>query len=258
MRLAVHRFGVAGNPIAVLLHGVTASHRTWWRVAPAVADAGWEVLAIDLRCHGASSCAGPIRGRDMAVDVRETLAAEVGTTRIDVLWGHSLGARTAMQLLAIEPDRARRAVLEDPPGGSRRDRAASIAGWRREIALARSDPEAFVREQLAANPTWDERDARENAASVADCRVEVIAEAFADGVVEGAADLVPLLRVPALLVLADAARSVLAEPDRAATIAAMPARSEVVELPGGHTLHRDLPDDYLRVTLRWLSAPRRS
>jgi pimeloyl-ACP methyl ester carboxylesterase len=257
MRLAVHRFGVAGNPIAVLLHGVTASHRSWWRVAPAVADAGWEVLAIDLRCHGASSCAGPIRGRDMAVDVRETLAAEVGTTRIDVLWGHSLGARTAMQLLAIEPDRARRAVLEDPPGRARGDRASSIAGWRREVALARSDPDAFVREQLEANPTWDERDARENAASVAECEVEPIADFFLAGYVEGAPDLVPLLRVPALLVLADAARSALADPDRAQTIAAMPDGTEVIELPGGHTLHRDLPDDYLRVTLGWLGAPRR-
>ena len=250
MQLAVHRSGPSSAPIAVLLHGVTASWRTWWRIAPELVAAGWQVLAIDLRCHGASPC-GPIRGTDAADDVAETL----GDLEVDVIWGHSLGARTAMQLLAAHPAGARRAVLEDPPGRIRRDREEAIASWRREVSMARDDPERFVREQLAENPSWDERDVRENAASVADVQIEPVIEAFAAGYRDGAPDVAPLLRVPCLLVLAEESRSVLTGADRAETIAALPRGSRVVELPGGHCLHRDVPDDYLRVTLEWLGAP---
>jgi pimeloyl-ACP methyl ester carboxylesterase len=252
MRLATHRFGEASAPMLVLLHGVTASHRTWWQIAPILAGAGWQVLVLDLRCHGSSPCAGPIRGADAADDVAETLDG----LEVDVLWGHSLGARTVMQVLGAHPTGARRAVLEDPPGRIRRDREEAIANWRREVALARGDPERFVRQQLADNPTWDERDARENAASVAACEIDWVIEAFAAGYAEGAPDLAPSLRVPCLLVLADESRSVLTGADRAETIAALPPGSQVVELPGGHTLHRDLPGDYLRVTLEWLGGPR--
>lgn len=250
MQLAVHESGSSSAPIVVLLHGVTASWRTWWRLAPELVEAGWHVLALDLRCHGASPCGGPIRGADAADDVAETL----GDLEVDVIWGHSLGARTVMQLLAAHPTRARRAVLEDPPGRISRDRDEAIANWNREVSMARDDPDRFVREQLAENPTWDERDARENAASVADCRIEAVIEAFSAGYREGAPDLAPMLRVPSLLVLAEESRSVLTGPDRAETVAALPAGSRVVELPGGHTLHRDLPADYLRVTLDWLGG----
>jgi pimeloyl-ACP methyl ester carboxylesterase len=256
MRLSVHHLITAPSaPVAVLIHGVMASHRTWWRVAPALADAGWHAITIDLRCHGNSPCGGPIRGRDLADDVAETLAADAGTDPVDVVWGHSLGARTAMQLLVAHPSLARRLILEDPPGRVSRDRDAAIAGWQRESALAHDDPEAFVRQQLTDNPAWDERDARENVESVRDARVDKISEAFAAGYREGAPDLAPLLTVPALLVLAEESRSVLTGEDRAETIAALPPGSRFVELPGGHTLHRDLPDDYLRVTLDWLGGP---
>lgn len=256
MRLATHRYGKTSAPILVLLHGVTASHRTWWRVAPHLAAAGWHVVAIDLRCHGESPCAGPIRGAVLADDVVETLHGVLGGRDIDVLWGHSLGARVAMQLLAAHPAYARRAVLEDPPGRISRDRREATEHWRREVALARDDPERFVRQQLADNPSWDERDARGNVASLTDCRIETVIEAFAAGYAEGAPDLAPLLKVPCLLLLADEARSVLTGADRTETVAGLPPGSGVVELPAGHTLHRDLPDDYLGVTLDWLGGPR--
>ena len=35
-----------------LLHGVTSSRSTWWRVGPALAAAGWDVTAVDLAGHG--------------------------------------------------------------------------------------------------------------------------------------------------------------------------------------------------------------
>ena len=68
-------------------------------------------------------------------------------------------------------------------------------------------------------------------------------------------ELAPGIAVPTLLVVAQAG-SVLSEPDRAATMAHLPAGSRMVELPGGHTLHRDVPELYLDTILSWLGAPR--
>ena len=52
MRLSFESWGEEGRPLAVLVHGVTASWRTWWRVGPWFAEAGWRVVAVDLRGHG--------------------------------------------------------------------------------------------------------------------------------------------------------------------------------------------------------------
>jgi pimeloyl-ACP methyl ester carboxylesterase len=64
------------RPLAVLVHGVTSSSRSWWRVGPALAERGFRVLAVDLRGHGASP--RPVAGlaaADLAADVAETVAA---------------------------------------------------------------------------------------------------------------------------------------------------------------------------------------
>jgi pimeloyl-ACP methyl ester carboxylesterase len=244
---------VPAEPTVLLVHGITSSSRTWWRIAPALHEAGWQVLAVDLRCHGVSGCEPLVGVRDAAHDVAETLDAELGRIHVDVAWGHSLGGRTVLQLLNDRPDAANRAVIEDPPGrltglGER------AANWKREVELARSDPLAFAAEQRAANPAWDERDIGENVASVAACRIGPVLGALNAGLSETAIELAPGIRVPTLLVVAER-DSGLPEPDRSETIAALPAGSQLVELPGGHTLHRDVPDAYLRATLGWLSAP---
>ena len=54
MRLALENWGEEDSPLAILVHGVTASSRTWWRVGPWFAENGWHAVAIDLRGHGAS------------------------------------------------------------------------------------------------------------------------------------------------------------------------------------------------------------
>jgi pimeloyl-ACP methyl ester carboxylesterase len=62
------------GPVALLIHGVTSSSRTWWRVAPELVRGGYRVLAVDLRGHGASPRAGDdlVLG-DLTGDVLETL-----------------------------------------------------------------------------------------------------------------------------------------------------------------------------------------
>ena len=59
-----------GDPTArptVLIHGVTASARIWWRVGPALAATGRRVVAPDLPGHGRTGhWSGHHRFRDMA------------------------------------------------------------------------------------------------------------------------------------------------------------------------------------------------
>jgi pimeloyl-ACP methyl ester carboxylesterase len=257
MRLAARRWPGAlepAKPTVLLVHGITASSSTWWRVAPVLVESGWQVLAVDLRCHGASDCEPPLGVRDAGHDVAETLTAELGRAHVDVAWGHSLGGRTVMQLLNDLPRAANRAVIEDPPGRLT-GLDERVTNWHREVSLARSDPLAFAAEQRQANPGWDERDIAHNTASVAACRIGPITDALDAGLSESAIELAPGLRVPTLLVVAEHG-SGLPEPDRSETFAALPPGSKLAELPGGHTLHRDVPHAYLETVLGWLGAPR--
>jgi len=69
------RVGVTAEaPLALLIHGVTSSSRTWWRLAPELVRQGFRVLAVDLRGHGASPRVGEglVLG-DLSADVLETL-----------------------------------------------------------------------------------------------------------------------------------------------------------------------------------------
>ena len=54
MDLNEHRWGAAGGRRVLLLHGLQSSGATWWRIASALAEAGADVTAPDLRGHGAS------------------------------------------------------------------------------------------------------------------------------------------------------------------------------------------------------------
>ena len=71
------------EPVALLIHGVTSSSRTWWRVGPALAARGYRVLAVDLRGHGASpGVDGALGLGDLTADVLRTLRDE-GTVATD-------------------------------------------------------------------------------------------------------------------------------------------------------------------------------
>ncbi|MGQ9928168.1 MAG: alpha/beta fold hydrolase [Chloroflexaceae bacterium] len=53
VRLSYLDWGGAGPP-ALLLHGITSSAATFWRVAPALRAAGHRVIALDMPGHGES------------------------------------------------------------------------------------------------------------------------------------------------------------------------------------------------------------
>jgi pimeloyl-ACP methyl ester carboxylesterase len=264
---------------------VTSSSRTWWRVGPALAARGFRVVAVDLRGHGASPrAAAGLAAADLAADVAETLAQgaaaagpgasgaavpagvasgpRASTPVVDLLVGHSLGARVALELLAARPGFARRLVVEDPPGPGSVDWAGLADGIEADALRAVADPEGLRRDLEVANPGWPPGEAERRVADLADCDATAIAAALRPGVPFDPAALTAATRLPVLLLLAEEALgSSLAGVDRKAVVAALspegladPANRVVRVLPVGHSIHRESLDGWLAALDAWLAA----
>ena len=111
--LHVERVGRAGKPI-VLLHGFGTSAFLWRHVQPALAEAGFTTLAVDLMGYGESD-----RPVDAAYGIpaqAEYLDLALTALRLPkaVIVGQDLGAIVALQLAARRPERVERLVLVNP------------------------------------------------------------------------------------------------------------------------------------------------
>lgn len=121
--------GQAGAPL-LLVHGVTSSARSWWRIGPALAAAGWHVVAPDLPGHGRTDA---WRGRHRFAETADEVAAfaraagltAAGDETLTVA-GHSWGSMIAASLpsVGLVP---RRIVLLDPPVMTPEQRRAMTA-----------------------------------------------------------------------------------------------------------------------------------
>jgi pimeloyl-ACP methyl ester carboxylesterase len=102
------------GPPVVLVHGLGSSHRSWHRVAAAMA-ATHRVLAVDMPGFGGSPAAGDgFRPVVVAAAIVEALDAR-GVTTFDLV-GHSLGGLVSAHLADRHRDRVRRLVLIAPAG----------------------------------------------------------------------------------------------------------------------------------------------
>jgi pimeloyl-ACP methyl ester carboxylesterase len=239
----------------VLVHGVTASTRTWWRVGPWFAENGWHAAAIDLRGHGASP---RMRGDDdldaLAAHVCETVFELAGPA--DVLLGYSLGALVVLKLCENCGEPARRLVLEEPPGSESTDFGEVARETQASAVLTRGSPEAAVQRYLAENPALTEEDAKNSVAGMLDCDAVPTARFLRDGLRYDLADMIRSVSVPTLLVLGSEERgSMLPDPERAAVARSL-RRGTVEQLDAGHGVHRDDFEGYVKVLGNWLGAPR--
>lgn len=235
--------GAADGPVALLVHGVTGWQRTWWRVGPALAEAGWRVVAVDQRGHGHSPrIDGTVTVAELARDL-EAVIAELGG-RVDLLVGHSLGGAVAAELAVRRPDLVERLVLEDPPGRSRVGDEAWLTRQAAELEAAHADPETEVRKALVANSLWEPEDARQDIEGKTLADGPGILASFRADIGVRVVDLLPRLEVPTLLLLADPERSVFPPAAREA-IRPGPGGLEIQVFDAGHTIHRDRFDEYV-------------
>ncbi|MFI6108671.1 alpha/beta fold hydrolase [Streptomyces sp. NPDC051310] len=217
-----------GPRTAVLVHRIMTDSRSWSRVAPAIAEHGYRVVAVDLPGLGAGAPARTCTPRRARGGLLHTLPP---APRLAI--GHSLGS--AALLLAVPGLRCARAVHCDPAWLARR----------RDLDALRAVRHATRRELRAAHPRWHDDDitAERHALATWD-PASVTALQHLPGLPGAPA-------VPSLVVLAGPSERI--PPAEATTLSRRGWRVRTVD-GAGHTVHRDDPAGFLRAPRGWLLA----
>lgn len=249
------QWGEAGARPLVLIHGVTASARIWWRVGPALAATGRRVIAIDLPGHGLTgNWRGHHRFRENATDVASWIREAGLAVRDFQVVGHSWGAMTAAALpragihpatlILLDPPAVPCAVISemanDPSELPYRDLAEAIAGL------------------SAAHPAWPVHDVEAKAEALVQLDLEAARTVLLDnGDWDGGlADLVAAVQagVPTWIVRADPAAGGLLPDARVPEFEALLGADHVITLRGApHAPQRTHPVATIRALLRALA-----
>lgn len=235
MKLHIREWG-AGDRTAVLLHGITSSSASWWKLGPALAAEGFHVLAPDLRGHGQSP-RGPYSVTSWADDLIESVPPSP-----DLALGLSLGGL----VLAAAVDRLRPgvAVYEDPawflqPGGERR--AQSSAGF-----LARK--QWTLDDIRATYPRWEPEAHQASLTSIGE---------WDEKCVEFVGDFVEPTAPPVPSVVLTADPSELIPPPRAEQLRQLGFTVEAVPNTG-HVVHNEDFDGFWAALQPWLQRARQA
>jgi pimeloyl-ACP methyl ester carboxylesterase len=117
--LRVIEAGEPGNPVVVLAHGFPELAYSWRHQIPALAAAGYHVLAPDQRGYGGSSRPPAIEDYDIVAltsDIAGLLDSEVaGGAERAVVIGHDWGSPVMTNFALFHPDRVRAVVAMSVP-----------------------------------------------------------------------------------------------------------------------------------------------
>lgn len=157
--LSIHyaTWGVQTSPerVALLIHGLTATHREFAELGPTLASRGWYVIAPDLRGRGLS--AKPKRGYNVGIHASDLLALcdKLGVDKVTLI-GHSLGAVIAMYTAALFPQRVAKVVMVDAGGKIPDDTAQAIAASVNRLGMVFPSLDAYLT-AMSALPvfTWN-------------------------------------------------------------------------------------------------------
>ena len=210
---------------ALLIHGLSSNSSTWWRVADALKEQGWDVATPDLRGHGTADRAASYALEDYAGDLPDG--------PWDLIVGHSLGgaiavlrAATTRQLVLLDP------VLEVRPEDFDQIKAEQLE----ELALT---PENI----RASKPLWSEKDLDLKITAVAQVDPAAVERTFSDNRTWNVLEAARALTVPTLILGADpAVSSLLPIATAEALVAANPNVEYRLVEGAGHSVHRDRPD----------------
>jgi pimeloyl-ACP methyl ester carboxylesterase len=124
LRVHLLEAGSPDNPCVLLLHGFPELAYSWRKVMPALAEAGYHVIAPDQRGYGHTTGWDPDYDGDVASFrlmnlVRDTvgLLAAVGHTHVQAVVGHDFGASVAAWCALLRPDIFRAVTLMSAPFG---------------------------------------------------------------------------------------------------------------------------------------------
>ena len=213
---------------ALLIHGLSSSSQTWWRVAPALEADGWEVVTPDLRGHGSASRADRYTFSDYASDL------PAGPW--DLVIGHSLGG--AVAVVVAGAGATSRLILLDP--------VLEVAAAEFEAVKADqlAELDLTIEKIRAEKPHWDSHDHELKIAAVGQADRAAIERTFTDNPGWSVVNDAMALTMPTLILGADhRVYSMLSAETANAVVAANPLVSYRVLEGSGHSPHRDLPDE---------------
>ena len=154
VRLHFLRWGAGGRSL-VLMHGNSHCAGVWAPIAPGLAEAGFQVTAVDLRGHGESD--KPAGGYDWAT-LRDDLVGlmEALDLRDALIVAHSRGGGVSLLASAAARERVAGAVVYEPtlpvPAGA-------IAGGRGRLVERALDRRSEFPSRQAAVEHYRRRDA---------------------------------------------------------------------------------------------------
>lgn len=100
-----------GAPPLIIAHGLYGSGRNWGVIARRLADIR-DVVAVDMRNHGASPRSSSHSYADLAADLAE-IARDIDPAGGVDLLGHSMGGKAAMHLALTNGAAIRRLIVAD-------------------------------------------------------------------------------------------------------------------------------------------------
>ena len=251
------------GPLVVLVHGFPDTAHTWDRVMPAVAELGFRAVAPFTRGYWPSEAKGPYDSDTLGADIVALIEALGESSAIVV--GHDWGASAAYAAAGSRPDRVRMLItLAIPHPKSLKPTPLTIWKIRHFFTLSRKGAAAKIRangyryiDELWRrwSPAWKDLPASETAA---------VKESFShDGSLEAAcayyAAVNPRkppkghranIKVPAV--------AFAGTDDMIAPRAYEKARHcydasyEVIQVPGGHFMHREHPEEFIPELVRTL------
>lgn len=232
----------AGEPTALLVHGLSSSKEGWWRVGPALAEAGYTVTAPDLRGHGEAPKDG-----SMSIDQHAADLMALGGPW-DVVLGHSLGGAAVIRAAVANPHWTKRLILEDPALVVPDPDAA------RAELLVDFDHPLTGPEQERLNTTWHPTDCEIKAEALAVSGPTAVERTMDENpdwnLVAEAVDLA----VPTLLIGADPDQGAIVPPALGSSLTELNERITYTWVPGAtHSMHRDEFAAFMSVILDWLA-----
>ncbi|GGC31143.1 alpha/beta hydrolase [Siccirubricoccus deserti] len=122
LRMHVLEAGTPGHPLLLLLHGFPELAYSWRKVMPALAAAGYHVVAPDQRGYGRTTGwdadydadLAPFRMLNLVRDVLGLVAA-FGAREVAAVVGHDFGSPVAAWCALLRPDVFRRVALMSAP-----------------------------------------------------------------------------------------------------------------------------------------------
>jgi len=122
LEMHVLEAGEVGRPALLLLHGFPELSFSWRKVMPALAEAGYHVIAPDQRGYGFTTGAdatydcdlGQFRMLNLVRDAYGLLGA-LGLDGVHAVIGHDFGSYVAAHCALIRPDVFRRAAMMSAP-----------------------------------------------------------------------------------------------------------------------------------------------